>query len=248
MTYTMTVSPDFSPDYIAGWYIFNTWLQKQISEPIHLELYDSFEVQRKDIIDDQIDLIFANPYEAAMLIREKGFMAIAAPANKPDEAVICVKADSDIQCVEDLKENCNIAMADDPQVNNISMIMLESADLSAENINASTHRSYVLVAKSLINQSADAGFFLQDAYEDMSKFVKSQIKPIITSQISVIRHIFLVGPKLSKRTEDIRELLNNMHNEEKGLSILQSLGFESWENQTQEDSEFVVDLIDALTD
>ncbi|MCF6263835.1 MAG: phosphate/phosphite/phosphonate ABC transporter substrate-binding protein [Xanthomonadales bacterium] len=247
MTYTMTVSPDFSPDYIAGWYIFNTWLQKKTGDGIHLELYDSFDLQRKDIIDDKIDIIFANPYEAAMLIREKGFLAIAAPADKPDEAVICVKDDSDIQSVEDLKENCTIAMADDPQVNSVGMIMLEPADLSVKNITIEKQKNYVLVAKNLINESADAGFFLLDAYDDMSKFVKSQIRPIITSQISVIRHIFLVGPKLSNKAEDIRGLLNDMHNEDKGLKILQSLGFESWENQTQEDSEFMLDLIDTLS-
>ncbi len=248
MTYTMTVSPDFSPDHIAGWYIFNTWLQKELDEAIHLELYNSFDSQRKAILDDKIDLIFANPYEASMLIREKGFMAIAAPANKPDEAVICVKEDSIISCVEDLQENCTIAMADDPEVNNIGLIMLEPADLNTENINISKHKNYVMVAKNLINQSADAGFFLQDAYEDMSKFVKSQIKPIVTSQISLIRHIFLVGPTLSNRTEDFRELLGDMHTKDRGLSILQSLGFSAWENQTQEDSEFMIDLIDTLTD
>ena len=43
MKFNMTVSPDFSPNHIAGWYIFNTWFQQQISEAIHLELYDSFD-------------------------------------------------------------------------------------------------------------------------------------------------------------------------------------------------------------
>ena len=30
MTYNFTISPDFSPDHISGWYIFNTWLQKRL--------------------------------------------------------------------------------------------------------------------------------------------------------------------------------------------------------------------------
>jgi phosphonate transport system substrate-binding protein len=246
MTFRMTVSPDFSPDFIAGWYIFNTWLQNQLGEAIHLELFDSFEEQRKEIQEDKIDLIFANPYDASTLIRDKGFVAVAAPAGKADEAMICVQSDSSVQAVEDLKQGCNIAMADDPEVNTIGMIMLEPADLNAKNINLSELANYVMVAKSLLNQSADAGFFLKEAYENMSKFLQSQIRPIITSEISVITHSFLVGPKLASRVDDIRKLLNEMHALDKEPGVLSSLGFSQWKNQDQEDAEFMIDLMDTL--
>lgn len=246
MTYRMTVSPDFSPDFIAGWYIFNTWMQKQLSEAIHLELFDSFEEQRKEIDEDKIDLIFANPYDASTLIRDKGFVAIAAPSGKSDEAMICVNSESDYKSVEDLKENCNIAMADDPEVNTIGMIMLEPADLNGKNINSSELKNYVMVAKNLINGSADAGFFLKESYDNMSKFIKSQVRPVITSEISVIRHSFLVGPKLANKADEIRKLLNEMHTIDKGPGVLESLGFSQWENQTQEDAEFMIDLMDTL--
>ena len=242
----MTVSPDFSPDYIAGWYIFNTWLQNQTEEAIHLELYDSFEQQRNDIKSEQIDLIYANPYDASMLVREKGFISVAAPFSSSDEAMICVNTESDISCVEDLKLQCNVAMADDPEVNTIGLIMLEPADLSQDNINTSKLKNYVMVAKNLINGTADAGFFLKEAFEEMSKFIKSQIKPIITSEISVIRHSFLVGPKLAYKAEEIRGLLNDMHNNDKGQGVLKSLGFERWENQSIEDTEFMIDLMNTL--
>jgi phosphonate transport system substrate-binding protein len=246
----MTVSPDFSPDYIAGWYIFNTWLQKQTNQAIHLELYNSFEQQRKDIQDDKIDIIYANPYDAAILIREKGFIAIAAPKNKSDEAMICVNTESSFQSVEDLKEGCTVATANDPEVSTIGMIMLEPADLSADNITVTEHKNYVMVAKDLINQKADAGFFLKEAYDDMSKFIKSQIRPIVTSQISVIRHAFLVGPSFFENSditqEDMRELITTMHENAKGSSTLKSLGFNQWENQNHEDAEFMIDLMDTL--
>ena len=250
MKYTMTISPDFSPDYIAGWYIFNTWLQIQTNESIHLELYDSFEKQRTDILSSKIDLIYANPYDASLLIRDQGFIAISAPLNKSDEAMICVSSDSDYQCVEDLSVNCNIATANDPEVSTIGMIMLEPADLSKDNINILEYNNYVMVAKNLINKNADAGFFLKEAYDDMSKFIKSQVRPIVTSQISVIRHTFLVSPKFLKNAKinetGMRELLNKMHENDKGASTLKSLGFEKWQNQSQEDAEFMIDLMDTL--
>ena len=78
MRYVMTVSPDFPPAKIAGWYIFNTWLQRQLGEHIHLELYPDFASQRTAILNQEIDLIYANPFDAAMLVVNK-LVAIAAP-------------------------------------------------------------------------------------------------------------------------------------------------------------------------
>ena len=42
MTINFTVSPSFPNERISDWYIFNTWLQRALSLPIHLELYGSF--------------------------------------------------------------------------------------------------------------------------------------------------------------------------------------------------------------
>ena len=49
MTINLTVSPSFPNERITDWYIFNTWLQRALNLPIHLELYDSFGAQRAAI-------------------------------------------------------------------------------------------------------------------------------------------------------------------------------------------------------
>ena len=92
MTLKLTVSPDFSPDRIGSWYLFNTWLQRRLGIGIHLDLYDGFAQQRRAIADDGVDLIYANPYDAAMLVRAKGFTAVARPVGVQDEAIIAVAA------------------------------------------------------------------------------------------------------------------------------------------------------------
>lgn len=242
----MTVSPDFSPDHIAGWYIFNTWLQRQLDIPIHLELYNNFEEQRKAIANDEIDLIFANPYDASMLVREKGFTAIAAPANSSDEAVIATLADSDISCIEDLKEGTRIATTDDPDVNMMGMIMLEPADLNKENTSVVPVDSYPLVAKQLLQEHADVGFFLDESFDNLSNFIGGQLRPLIRSQIFVIRHVMLAGPKLEEKHQALRDVLQNMQNDEKGPGVLESLGISNWDMQEHEDTEFMIDLMETL--
>lgn len=246
MTYTFTVSPDFNPNHLSGWFIFNTWLQKSLSEAIHLELYDDFESQRRSIAEDKFDLIYANPYDASLLVREKGFLPLVSPRNKSDEAIIAVRADSPATVVEDLCEGLRIASTDDPDVNMMCMIMLEPGDLSEENTLISQKDTYVLVAKDLLDSRADVGFFLEETYSDLSKFIRSQLRPLVQSQIQVIHHSLLVGPQLADKRDQIQELLVGMSNDERGKGVLTSLGLAGWDIVEQEDTEFMIDLMDTL--
>lgn len=246
MIYNMTVSPDFPPEHIAGWYIFNTWLQRQLSESIHLELYNDFQQQRDAIQNDKVDLIYANPFDAAMLVREKGFTALAAPVGRADEAVIAVSEASAIQNIEDLPVQCVVASTDDPDINLIGMIMLEPADISRDTVQIHQVDTYVLVAKQLIQQKADVGFFLAEAFDNLSAFVSSQLREVIRSQIYDIRHVLLAGPGIQEQHKAIKTALAGMNDDEKGQDVLANLSFESWEILQQEDTEFMIDLMDTL--
>lgn len=246
MTITLSISPDFSPKHIAGWYIFNTWMQRTLGFTIHLELYDSFEDQRKAFNNDELDLIYANPFDATFLVREKGFKALATPLNRPDEAIIATSVASGIHSIEDLQEGTRIAATDDPDINMMGMIMLEPADLNRDNVQTSTVDTYVLVAKQLLQGQADVGFFLKESYEDLSKIIRSDLEVLMTSDIQVIRHVLLAGPRLEGHRTQLQEALINMRNDARGSSALAGMGLDGWEEQTQEDTEFMIDLMDTL--
>jgi len=248
MTYTMTVSPDFRPAQIAEWYIFNTWLQRQLDIPIHLELYNSFESQRKAIDEGKIDLIFANPFDASMLVREKGFVAIAKPTDQSDEALIAVSAESDVQDVTDLKAGLQVAKTDDPEVNMIGSIMLEPADLNAENMGSMVMDTYAIVAKQLMTGKAGAGFFLAEAFDNFSGLIQNQLKVLVRSQISVISHAFMVSPKAAEHMGALQAALLSMADDPKTSDVLAGMGFSGWVKQSYEDTEFMIDLMDTLVD
>lgn len=247
MIYNFTVSPDFSPERMPGWFIFNTWLQKTLSERIHLELYPGFSALKCAIEADQIDLIYANPYDAAMLVRERGFSAIGKPSSKPDEAVIAVGDSHPAHCVEDLQPGTTIASTDDPDVNMMGMIMLEPAELGAENTKTCRCDNYVLVAKALLRGQSDVGFFLAESYQGFSEFIRSQLRPLVTSQIHVINHTLMAGPRLAQRKDDILRALTAMTLEPKGKGVLDSLEFGGWVPVDYEEMEFMIDLVDTLS-
>ncbi len=246
MSYQFTVSPDFTPDHLSGWYIFNTWLQKHTDLAIHLEMYNDFHSQRAAIKADHVDLIYANPFDAAMLVREKGFLPLVKAEGAADEALIVVNADSPFNDVADLNPGTRVAYTDDPDVKLMGMIMLEPGDLDASNIEVITADNYVLVAKHLLKGDADVGIFLAEAYDDLSAMIKKQLKVLVRSQISVIHHALMIGPKLLDRRETIQQLLINMPEDEKGPGVLKSLGFNAWNIVDDEEMEFMIDLMDTL--
>ncbi len=246
MAYNFTVSPDFNPHHLSGWFIFNTWLQKSLNEAIHLEWFNDFSEQRKAIDADQVDLIYANPFDAARLVREKGFKTIACPIGVTDEAIIAVSKESAITDIESLQVGLRIASTDDPHVHLMCMMMLEPADLDKGNTEINLRNTYVLIAKDLLNGVADIGFFLEATFNDLSDVVQQQLRPIASSKIHVIRHVLMVGPRFEDRGEEIRKLLVDMSTSPKGQDILNNLGFDAWEAQEQEDTEFMIDLMDTL--
>jgi len=246
MPYTLTVSPDFTPDHLSGWYIFNTWLQKTTGEAIHLEIFNSFQAQHEAIRHDEIDLIFANPFDAAMLVREKGFLPLVMAQGRSDEAVIAVSSDSPIIDVTELLPGCRVAVTEDPDVRLMGMIMLEPADLATENVQTHVCDSYVLVAKQLLRGDADVGIFLAEAYDGLSNIIKKQLKMLVRSQIDVIHHALMVGPRLVDRRDELRNTLLAMNNDEKGQDILKNLRFDAWNSVEDADMEFMIDLMDTL--
>lgn len=246
MSFLFTVSPDFSPDHLSGWYIFNTWLQKQTGEGIHLEIYDDFQSQRAAIDDDKIDLIYANPFDAAMLVRKKGFLPLVKAVEDSDEAILAVNADNSVDTIEQLLLGIRVAYTEDPGVHLMGMIMLESGDLNADNTTSVLSDSYVLVAKQLLKGDADVGIFLADAFDDLSTMVQKQLKVLVRSQISVIHHCLMIGPKLQHKHSEIQDILVNMVKEKKGKDILNLMEFSGLEVVENEEMEFMIDLMDTL--
>jgi phosphonate transport system substrate-binding protein len=244
MTFTLTVSPDFNTKYLPGWFVFNTWLQKQLGESIHFEVFHDFASCHAAIQAGKIDLIYANPADGALLLREHGFHPVVHPAGKPDEALIAVASTSPVQKIEDFRPGLTVAATDDPEVNMIGRIMLEPADIQPQDINYLRCANYISVAKALLEEKAAAGFFLAETFNELSATIRNRLRVILRSQIHVVHHLFLAGPKLADRVDRLQTLLVAM--KETAPAILRDIGVSAWQATDQEEAEFMVDLVDTL--
>ena len=85
-----------------------------------------------------------------------------------------------------------------------------------------------------------------EAFEGLSRVVRRDLRPLVTSQLHVLFHVFLVGPALAARSDEITELLTGLNDSDKGRQMLAALGSTHWRRVSQEDAEFMIDIISTL--
>jgi phosphonate transport system substrate-binding protein len=247
MSYQFTMSPDFNAAQLSPWYIFNNRLQKFIGDSCHLELYDDFQSLRGAEEAGKVDIIFANAFDTAFLVREKNFIPVAKGADRSDEALVAVSADSQVSAVSDFQPGLKVAATDAPDVEMIGRILLEPADLDRDNVQVVRSDNYVTVAKSLMNGDADAGFFLRASYDDLSELVRKSLKPVVSSHIYVVCHALLISPALESKHEELIQALVGMKSDSEDAKLLEELGMpEGWATMDREEAEFMIDMMDTL--
>lgn len=251
MTVDFLIAPDFAPGRFSGWYMLNTLLQRRSGIGLHLLMPGDAAEQARLLDDGKVDLIYANPFDASTLIRDDGYIPFARPVGRSDEMVIATAAASPLQAVDDLRPGSRIALTDNRDVKLIGLRLLEPADLDEGNIEWVQASSFQAVARLLMLQQADAGFLLADAWHELSRLTREQLKPLVESALCDISHVLLAHPRMADRLPVLRQaLLGVGHDGDAGDQVvLDALGLpQGFEAMSTEDAEFMIDLMDTLLD
>ena len=247
-THNMLIAPDFSPERFAGWHMFNTLIQKRANLNMHLNIPTSHAEQEAVISEGDIQVIYANPFDAATLIREHGYHAVARPIGKSDEMVIAAAANSDINHLEDIKAGATIAMADNRDVKLIGLRLLEAVDIEDTDLNWSVTETYQAAARQVIKGDAQAAFFLAEIFHSFSRLTKTQLSVLIESDLADISHVLLIKDSFPD-TDILMNAILNLHNDDDGKEALAELGMpQGFEAMNEEDAEFMIDLMQTLLD
>ena len=247
-THNMLIAPDFSPERFAGWHMFNTLIQKRANLNMHLNIPASHAEQKQIINEGNIQIIYANPFDAAALIREQGYRAVARPIGKSDEMVIAAAANSNITRLEDIQSGAAIAMADNRDVKLIGLRLLEAVDLEESDLKWDVTETYQAAARKVIKGEAQAAFFLAEIFHSFSRLTKAQLSVLIESDLADISHVLLIKDGFSDSQIFIDAVLN-LHSDDEGKDALTELGMpQGFEAMSEEDGEFMIDLMQTLLD
>jgi phosphonate transport system substrate-binding protein len=249
MTFNLLIAPDFAPERFAGWHMLNTVLQKRSGLALHLLTPASAAEQAQLIAEGKVDAVYANPFDAASMIRGSGYVAVARPVGKADEMVIATAANSPVNTVEDLQPGCKIALTDNKDVKLIGLRLLEPADLTEADVQWQLVETYQAAARMAIKGEVDASFFLAEAYHSLSRLTKNQLKPLIESKLADITHVLLVHPRIGEGLDKLKAALLSLAGTPDGQPVLDELGVSAgFEGMSVEDGEFMIDLMDTLLD
>jgi phosphonate transport system substrate-binding protein len=249
MTLNFLIAPDFSPERFAGWHMLNTLLQRRSGIQLHLLTPASPAEQAVILSDDKADLVYANPFDAADMIRNKGYIPFARPAERFDEMVIATASESGLQKLEDIQPGSRIALTDNKDVKLIGLRLLEPADLNESLIEWVPVDSFQAAARLAIKGQVQASFFLAEAYASLTRLTRSQLRVLVESRISDISHVVLAHPRLAAELPVISQALLGIGLQPGDSDVLEALGLpKGFEPMTQEEAEFMIDLMDTLLD
>lgn len=243
------IAPDFLPEEFAGWHLFNAQLQRLINENIHLETPVSTQEQQALIKQNNIALIYANPFDATELVREHGYLPLVRPVNRPDEMIIATFATSSYQHSDELGKGSKILITDNYDVQLLGLRLLESANIGENDIQWLHVDSYPEVARRLIDKEADAAFFLARAYHSFRPNTRKNMKILMESKINDLSHVILLHPKYANLHSILLTAFVDLVNEPAGKMILEDLNLPNgFKTLSEEDAEFMIDLIETLRD
>lgn len=241
------VAPDYLPEHFGTWYMFNAYLQKTTDIDIHLHMPASASEEELLINAGKADMIYANPFDAARLVRERGYVPLARPVEKYDEVVVAVATDSPYRKIEDLPLGVSVACPPDKNVRNISLRLLEAADLNESNIQIEETNAFSKVTSAVLKGRVQVGLFLADAYHGMCESTRNKMRILLESRIHDTYHVILLHPDHVHLQTQLRDALLNMNTTQAGSKILANLGMsKGFEVLPRDDAEFMIDLTETL--
>ena len=249
MTINFLIAPDFPPEYFAGWHFMNARLQKMLDVNIHLLLPANSTEEQNEIDQDKVDIIYANPFDAAKLIRELGYLAVVQPVNVYDEIVIASSAEFPIKKLDDVKKGMTVLATEYYDVKLLALRLLESVDIEEKDLVWQKSDSFAALANGLIKKRGHIGLFLASAYKKLTDFTRSNLTTLIESKIRDLNHVVLIHPRQATMLEMLQQAFCTLNQSDDGQTILDDLGLKNgFTVMSQEDIEFLIDIIETLRD
>jgi anti-anti-sigma factor len=210
-----------SGQQLTGWYLLNTYLQRRMKKAIHFE-------QTVDTPNpNSTDILFAKPFEAALMMRQHNFIPIMRPTAEADEVVILTRAD-DTRTLPEYSNVCVSTATENSFVYLLGRFLCDENTLDSATLTYDFCGNEIKALQSLIRKKADLAFMLKKTYEGLSSFSKNSVRKLDESQTDFACHLFLVAPHLQSEGDTLAEIFASMIHDDQGQQILKDIQVQSW--------------------
>lgn len=225
--YQLSVCPHDTAKNLAGWYLLNTYLQRNLDCDIHFNLQDNFIIEREAVLTGGYHLVYANPYSALEFAEKLGFIPVARPIGVFDETLVVVRKGT--KPAELAKPK--IATATKGLIVHalgcMEMKKLGKDPAAFEFIVAGNHLKAV---QAVIKGEADIGFVFNETWSGMNANSRESLEVIAESRDGYAFHCFCISPEWQDRKTRLLEVLTGMQRDQNGgVRILEDLKFKGFE-------------------
>jgi phosphonate transport system substrate-binding protein len=224
--FRLSVCPHDTAKNLFGWFALNTYLQRMMACGIHFEPADSFLVERQQVLDNDIQVVYANPYSALIFAAKKGHIPVARVVGLRDETLMVVRKDRPIPTEGEVV----IASATDKLiVHPLGQTLLPGIGLDPSRVRYQFVGTHPKAAQAVLKGEAHAGFVFNETWRGLSATTKADLDVVGETRDGTAFHCFCVSPEWADQAEQVRQILVGMNTDPKGKNVLTDLGFSALE-------------------
>lgn len=226
--FRLSVCPHDTAKNITGWFILNTYLQRNLDCAIHFEPNVNFIEERNSVLDGSYHIVYANPFSAAVFIKKLGFVPVAKPVGVFDETFLVGSLNKGVPDHRPIR----IASATDKLiVHTLGLSLLGPQNISLSDCEFRFVGTHLKAAQAVIQGSADLGFVYNETWNGLAESTRQALTLVSQTSSKQAYHCFCIAPECNGKSEQLQALLCNMQNDPQGKRILDelhfSMGFES---------------------
>lgn len=242
-TELFSVCPHDTAKNLAGWFILNTYLQRNLGCRLHFEPKDNFIQERAAVLAGPYRLVYANPFSAAIFRKERGFIPVARPAGVFDETFLVAAAGKGIGEHRPLR----IASATDKLiVHALGIGLLEEQGIPIADCEFVFVGTHLAAAQAVIQGKTDLAFVYNETWQGMTDTTRQALQLLAETRSRRAYHCFCLAPEWQDKFQTLQDLLCNMHTQPQGSRILEDLHFTRFEPAAESDLDALAAMIDGL--
>ena len=221
-SFHFSVCPHDTAKNVAGWFLLNTYLQRNLNCAIRFEPKDNFILERESVLTGKHQIVYANPFSAAVFRNTLGYIPVAKPRGIFDEMVLVRGVDKTLPNQGPIK----VASATDKLfVHTLGLSLLEKQAVPLSDCEFQFVGTHLKAVQSVIQGNADLGFVYNETWNELSDITRQALAVVSQTESRQATHCFCVSPEWSDKVEQIRDILCGMENNPQSQRILDDLHF-----------------------
>lgn len=220
----LLITPDFPPEFFANWHMFNTQLQRALDTTIHLQTPAGYREQQELLDSETVALVYANPFDAGSLMRDKGYIPLAKPDLPSDQVLVVANAQSAFAALGDLPADSRVLITANRDMESIGLGVLQGTAITADSVQWLHARTFTELARRLMANEAEIGLFLASSFRSLNAGTQGSLEILFETEFEDFGHVMLLHPDFADQADKLRAALLNMAQSPVSRMTLEDLG------------------------